>query len=341
MTGISLAAGEGGAALVDARSQRARAWKSYRNFACSIAWVLLAASLVSPAFGSRQQPQEIARKAKSRGVSWNPPKVDGPLKSLTPASSCDLSQVLKKASARAEEMEENLANFTADETIQYQLIGSSGALPVYRSGTFEYLAVLTPTQWGASVQETRTPTKGTRPFAASGWDRGLPGLALIFLPKLQSGYEMRCEGETEWAGRAAWVIHFRQRADAPPRTFSYVDSSGSVDVAKLEGRAWVAADSGEVVHLETALLQGVPGMDVRSAWFLIDYEPVQFHSRNVRIWLPQDVASYTEFDDINRHRMVIEHTFRNFMLFSVRVKQEIQKPGKMKGVRRERGRGIS
>jgi hypothetical protein len=100
---------------------------------------------------------EAKKKTEDRSMRGDIPNVEGPVKAVTLASPCVLSDVLKQAGVRSKEMEENLSNFTADETIQYEFFGP-GNLPDYQTGTFEYLAVLKPTGWGASVQETRTPT---------------------------------------------------------------------------------------------------------------------------------------------------------------------------------------
>src|SRR5271156_2802989 len=92
-------------------------------------------------------------------------------------------------------MKDNLPNFTADEKIEYQSISDRDEMLGYRSGTFEYLAVLTPTSWGASVQETRTATHETQPFLARTQDRGVPEMALIFLSgtskRLRHGMQRR------------------------------------------------------------------------------------------------------------------------------------------------------
>lgn len=176
-------------------------------------------------------------------------------------------------------MEENLSNFTADEIIRYEFIGRGDDRSDYRTGTFEYLAVLTPMGWGPPVEETRTPVKGTQLFPASGRDTGLPGLAFIFLPTVQSDYDMKCEGESERNGRPA-----AGRTSGPPLVLHR--QLRRAHVAKVKGRAWISADSAYVVHLENALMQGIPGTGVRDSWFSIDYGPVQFHSQNVSVWLP-------------------------------------------------------
>jgi hypothetical protein len=321
-----MALGGGYPKLLASNSYAARRHNLAGGVSCFLEWLVLAALLSTPVHASNQRPGKIEKKTGGLAMRWNPPNVNAQLRLLAPASACNLSGVLRQAGVRTKKLEDNLSNFTADETIQYKFTGTTYEPRIYRTGTFEYVAILTPMPWGASVHETRTPTQGTRPFPASAWDRGLPGLAFIFLPTLQADYDMKCDGEVTWNGQPTWVIHFEQRANAKGHTWSYADSSGGVHVARMEGRAWVRADSGEIAHLETALMAAIPEMHIRNSWFSIDYGPVQFHSRPVRIWLPQTAASYTEFDDLDDHRMIIDHNFADFLLFSVKVGQQIKPP---------------
>lgn len=299
--------------------------------AVAICCCLLAAGSVGRATGARdyqtrvtRQSKGAAKKIKNRLIRWDPPNVDGRLGSVSASPPCTISGVLEQARAAAQEMVSNLPNFTAKERIQYQVFGQIGGLMDEQSGTFEYLALFVPNGTGWAVQETRTPVKGTEAFPASAQDIGLPELALIFLPRYQKDYDMTCEGAAKWNGEAAWVIHFQQRPNEPSETLSFSDTERLYPV-KLKGRAWLAADSGEVVHLETGILEPIPvsGMLVRNWWLSINYGPVQFHSQNVRMWLPQTVDAYAELDG---HRTIIYHTFADFMVFSVHTHQEIRKP---------------
>jgi hypothetical protein len=62
---------------------------------------------------------------------------------------------------------------------------------------------------------------------------------------------------------------------------------------------------------------------MRSGASISNYAPVQFRTLNVRIWLPQAVDAYCNFDD---HRAIFYHTFTNFILFSVQTDQRSQEP---------------
>ena len=273
------------------------------------------------------------KKAKNRAMTWNPPNVDAKI-SVEASPPCDLAGVLKTAGERMREQEENLPNFTADERIQYQLINAGSLADAYAQGfaienlqdagvgTFEYLAVISNEVGGTSIHETRTPEKGTRAFPASSQDVGLPEMDFIFLPKLQADYDMKCEGAAKWGGQQAWVVHFQQRPDKIGHTLSFLGRDGVYN-AKMEGRAWIAADTGDVMHLEMSMMEPIPQMHVKNWWLSLDYAPVQFHSQNLKIWLPQTVDAYARFDT---RRTIIYHTFSHFLLFSVQTQQKFEKP---------------
>jgi VWFA-related protein len=278
-------------------------------------------------------PAPIARKAKEaekapkdKSLFWYPPEVDAPLRSHSSSPPCPLTNVLEQAGDRADDLVSNLQNFTAQEKIEYKMLGNMGLVLEDGTGTFDYTVVFEQRAEGLAVQEGRTPERGSRAFPASGQDIGLPELALIFLSNFQDDYEMKCEGAAEWNGQPTWVVHFQQRKDRPAHTASF-RAKGVAYPAKLKGRAWIAQDSsddpGEVVHLETKLIEAIPAANVRYMYLSIDYAPVQFRTQNVRVWLPQAADAYGDFGD---HRTIVYHTFTDFLLFSVRTDQVTEKP---------------
>src|SRR5580704_132882 len=262
------------------------------------------------------------KKTKKRPMVWAPPNVDVAVRGLANDPPCQVSEVLEQAGTRVTEMVSNLQNFTASEKIDYELLDNGGALQDSGNGTFDYLVAFDKTA-RLSVQETRTPSRNSYAFPASSEDKGLPEMALIFLPRLQRDYEMTCEGLGMYNGKAAWVIAFHQRADKPAETLSFSGPMITTFQARLKGRAWIAKDSGEVVHLETSLMEAIPMMQVRDWMISIDYGPVQFHSQDVTIWLPQKVDGYCQLDT---KRRIVYHDFSDFQLFSVQTKQVIDKP---------------
>ncbi len=268
-----------------------------------------------------RQAGDAARRAKNRTLRWNPPALDSPVHPLSSAPPCQLAAVLGQAGARAVELVENLQNFTAEEEIEYQTLDHADVLQVFGSETFEYVVTFGAPEKGLAMEEHRNPIHGSSGTAA-GLDIGLPELALIFLPEMQGDYDMVCAGAGEWENQPAWVIQFRQRRDRPSRTFSF-RVGHSVYSAGLRGRAWIDVHSGEVLHLETGLMESVPAVNMRQWYLSIGYAPVQFQSRPVTVWLPSVVNGYLEYGKL---RTIVYHTFSKYLLFSVQTEEKIAKP---------------
>jgi hypothetical protein len=277
----------------------------------------LATTKSSPA-AAHQEKQK-----KAPALHWDPPQVDAPISSVSATPPCVLSDVLKLAAQRTGELIEHLQNFDAHEQIRYQETDGLGIPTMAIAEKFDYLVDFGAQSGPLNVRETRTPLAGSDDanFHAI-VDKGLPVLALIFYPDLQRDYEMRCEGSTQWKSQPAWVVYFRQMNGTRPRTLSMTTATSSFPVS-LKGRAWIAADSGQIMHLETNLVKGIPIIELLSDAVSIDYAPVAFHSRNIELWLPKSAVAYTDY---SKRRTIIEHTFSDFQLFSVQTQQVIEKP---------------
>jgi hypothetical protein len=290
---------------------------------CAVLKPMLAATLLITT-GSliAQQPGGTEKKPKSRSLTWDPPNIDSPVRSANSSPPCVLADVLGKVGARTNELVTDLQNFTAEEKIAYATSGIEGFFLDRGSEKFDYVVSLSHAEGIPVVQENRNPARGSDPSVVATVDRGLPEMALMFLPNMQDDYEMKCEGISEWKGQPTWVVHFQQRLDKPSRTFS-LHGESDVYPAPLKGHAWIAPDSGEVLHLETGLMKEIPVTKVHHWYVAIDYGPVQFPARDVRIWLPQIAESYYDFGD---HRIVIYHAFTNFMLFWTQTDLKIGKP---------------
>ena len=262
------------------------------------------------------------KKLMNRALNWAPPIVDAPFHPGVSSTPCVLSDILEQAGARAGELYTSLQSFSAQERIEYQASDHMGYLQDAHTGDFDYVVIFQTTPSGTAVQESRQPKRGSHLLTAFTQDIGLPEMALMFLPEIQDDYEMNCEGTAEWNGQRTHVIHFVNRKDKPGHTLSFRDSKGKVSPARLKGRAWIATDSGEVLHMETSLMEEIPGAKVRHWYLSISYAPVLFHTQNVRMLLPQTVDAYSDFED---HRTIAYHTFTDFMLFSVHTDQAIEK----------------
>jgi hypothetical protein len=285
----------------------------------ALALIVLSAPILLAAV---PQSPDAARKLKNRSPHWSPPALDSPVRATSSTPPCALANVLEQAAASTSELVTNLQNFTAQEKVTYQSIDRQGFVLEAGSEAYNYVVIFQHAPGKPVVEESRNPTHGSTLSSVAGQSRGLPELVLMFLPNIQDDYEMKCEGSTDWEGRRTWVVHFQQRPDKPSRTFSF-DSWITTYSASLKGHAWIAADSGEVVHLETGLMRPIPATQMHQWSLSIDYAPVRFRTRDVSIWLPEFADAYYDFGD---HRTIVYHTFTDFMLFSTQIEQKIEKP---------------
>jgi hypothetical protein len=286
-------------------------------FSSIVLFTTLATAYSRPASSSQEKPK------KPTALRWDPPQVDAPIPALSATPPCPLSDVLKLAAQRTAELIDHLQNFDAHEQVRYEETDDLGIPQMSISEKFDYLVDFGAQSGPLNVHETRTPLAGSDDAHLSAIvDKGLPVLALIFYPELQRDYEMRCEGSTQWNGQPAWLVYFRQVNGMRPRTLSMTSATSSFPVS-LKGRAWIGADSGEVMHLETNLVKGIPIIELRANAVSIDYAPVAFPSRNLELWLPKSAVAYTDY---GKRRTIIEHTFSDFQLFSVQTQQVIEKP---------------
>jgi len=238
---------------------------------------------------------------------------------------CSLPEVLRQAGQRANEMIDHLQNFVAHERVRYEQRDRGGELELALTAKFDYVVDFGDKVGQLNVHESRkllvaTPDRHLGEIL----DKSLPALALIFYPDLQGDSEMSCEGFSPWNDQPAWLIYFRQNKELRPRTMTVRTAKGVFPVG-LKGRAWIDKDSGQIMHLETNLTEGIPAIDLQVNSVSVDYAPVTFQSQNLEIWLPQFAVGYLDFD---QRRMIVEHTFSDFQLFSVQTEEVIQEPQK-------------
>ena len=132
---------------------------------------------------------------------------------------------------------------------------------------------------------------------------------------------MNCEGLGQSNGIPTWQVHFRQRPDKPNTTRGYkIGENGVSYPVALRGRAWIAADSYQIVRMETDLGDTLPEIRLLTDHILVEYGPVRFKHQNVEMWLPQSAELYSDWRGKRMHR---RHSFSNYILCSVDEKQSI------------------
>lgn len=291
------------------------------NLLCFVALSVSLAFVSAPApLVLKVQPAGGQKESKPPRLRWAPPDVDARIRTISATPPCPLETVIQQAGERANELRTNLQNFGAQESIEYQLLDRQGFIQVFE-GTFDYVAAFEQSNGSFTVNESRAPIKTDHGFPAN-IDTGLAALGLIFYSGVRDDYDMTCEGADQWNAQSAWVIHFQQRKDRPNHTLLVEGLTGTFHPG-LKGRAWISSDSFQVLHLETNLTQGIPSVNLHGSATEIDYADVQFHSQNVKLWLPQSAAVFFDYGD---SRVMVQHSFSDFHVFLVQTGEVDGKP---------------
>jgi len=237
--------------------------------------------------------------------------------------SCPYDTVIEEAGKRVKALVDGLARFDAIESMLHEDLDEFGIPKTKISLKFDYVASISEKRPGIlMVDEYRTWHSAAEDFPDHIATRGLPALAFVFHPDVRDNFEMKCEGLGTWNGAATWLVHFQQREDKPHHTQEYV-VNGRVFPVSVKGRAWIAADTFQIVRLESDLVRPIPEIQLFSQHWSVDYGPVRFTRQNEELWLPTKAELYFDF---LKHRYFRRHSFDHFMLFSVETEEKRKEP---------------
>lgn len=252
---------------------------------------------------------------------WVPPDIDKAVPAVDPNVECPLPYVLRAAGKRMTQFVGNLEKFTARERIEHFAVDAVGTRQAPEIRDFDYVVMVARDPGGGFVlDEFRNGSVDPTQFPAHIATQGVPGIALLFHPFLSSDYKFECEGLGEWAGKAAWQVHFVQRPDRPGRILGY-RAANKYATLPLKGRAWIDPGTFHVLRLETELVQPLKDLGLTEEHIAISYGPVKFRALEQQLWLPQSADLYVERQGRRYYR---RHTFNRFQLFTVDTAQNIQ-----------------
>jgi Tfp pilus assembly protein PilF len=256
---------------------------------------------------------------------WMPPDVDEKVPPVEAGASCVVDDVVSKAGKQLIELISDVDRFAATESLTHESINRSGLASYPEKRKFDYVVSIQEVQHGyLNVEEYRNAGGSPADFPDGVATNGLPALVLIFHPYNAMNFEMTCEGLARWNGGLAWQVHFKQRTDKPNTIKRYrIGADGPSYPVALKGRAWISADSYQIVRLETDLVAPVPQIRLVADHTAIEYGPVKFSKGNVNMWLPQSAEVYYDWKGRRIHR---RHSFSNYLLFGVEDKQKITVP---------------
>lgn len=216
-----------------------------------------------------------------------------------------------------------MQRFSATERIQFTQFDKNGAPRPATTAVFSYVSYIHEVRPGQlAVEEYRNDTVAVQAFPARMATTGTAAFALIFHPYYVNDFLVTCEGLGQWNGQAAWQLHFVQRPDRSNNFRGYRVGPAYYPV-RLKGRAWISQDDHQVLRIETDLAGTIPEIRLLKEHCSIDYGPVEFRKRHVRLWLPQSTEIFMDYRSRRYH---LTHSFSDFKLFWVDTEEVAGRP---------------
>jgi tetratricopeptide (TPR) repeat protein len=253
---------------------------------------------------------------------WAPPDVDGATPKIAQNTRCNTAEVLDLAGRRVVARLEKLGEVAAKDHIEQDVVGVTGRVSPMGNFTADYLPEALLLSDGSYAVEEFLAGVIPEPSPGSAVAQGRAGLALAFEPAMQPDFTFECEGLTQWKDRPAWSVHFTQRKDRPARLHAYT-VSGRIYPAYIRGRGFVDQRSGELLHIETDLVDPISELGLEEEHLVVDYLPVTFHNVAEPFYLPSEAKLYVH---IRGRFYRIREDFNEYVRFSVAVQQETKKP---------------
>ena len=255
---------------------------------------------------------------------WAPADVDSKEYPLAPNVACAQEDVLNRAQARVLHQLQNFEKFMATEHIEHAQVDQHGNEGGLRSRDFSYLVFVRPFKENSFfLEESRDGGLGVDSFPTSLATTGLVGLGVAILEQeYRNDFNYKCEGLSSWRGQAAWLMRFEQKKGVESRVRVWRRRGDLFPVA-LKGRVWLAANSYDLLHMESDLRDPIEKLVLTRDHLAIDYGPVAFETGNQKLWLPWKAEMFMEIHGRRYHH---RHTLTDYMLFSVDTASQIGKP---------------
>jgi tetratricopeptide (TPR) repeat protein len=255
---------------------------------------------------------------------WAPADVDSKEYPLAPNVACQQGEVLAKAQERVLHQMQNFEKFMATEHIEHRQVDRQGNEGDIRTKDFSYLVFVRPFRKDSFfLEESRDGGVGVDSFPTSLVTTGLVGLGVAILEREYEGdFEYKCEGLSSWRGQAAWQMRFEQKRNVESRVRVW-RRRGELFPVALKGRIWLAANSYDLLHMESDLRDPIEKLVLTRDHLAIDYGPVSFETGNQKLWLPWKAEMFMELRGKRYHH---QHMLSDYMLFSVDTTNKIGKP---------------
>jgi hypothetical protein len=251
-------------------------------------------------------------------------------------SQSQLPSILERVSASIETFFRNFPNTSCREKVRQESLKPDGSVGAHLEQEYQYLIFMKTSDPGTDWEEDRADGKGhpIRPITSAKLPFLTSGYAMssaYFHPSHRFGSRFRYLGRRRSAPHEH-VIAFAQnpamedllgRFIANVRVGTVGVTTKSV-VTMVQGIAWIAPETFQIVRMRTDLLAPRPDVGLTRQTSEISYSEVGFPDITTRFWLPQDVTVTLEWQGQTYRNT---HVYSEYRVFTVQSFDKVNKVG--------------
>ncbi len=221
---------------------------------------------------------------------------------------------VEAASAKVSAYLNDLADVTCTEHVSQEKLTPSGKMELHQESTFDYLVMMDGSQDEFTLNESRLPkdqghSSKNLPLLVT---NGFSTLFLIFHPYYRDSFVLTPEAEVVESGERLVRVHFAHvRGKRTPVALAVRGREYPLDIA---GNAWLDAETGEIVRIESGLASPMDDIGLRTLHVQINYALMKLPGSDQAVRYP--TSAYVEVETRKQHWRNI-HLFTNYKRFGV------------------------
>jgi hypothetical protein len=211
-----------------------------------------------------------------------------------------------------------LANLHCKEMVTQEKLSSSGHVQTTERSTYDYLVMMEGNGDDFQLNESRLETKaGSHKSLPMLVTNGFSTLLLVFHPYYSGAFEFEKGPEETVNGTPAVTVHFKHIHGQ--RTLAALALRNREFPLELQGTAWLDKKTGQVLKMESTLIDDMSDIGLRSLNVHVDYRQIHLAGTAGNMTLP--VLATVEVATSRQHWRNT-HAFTDYKVFGAQAEQD-------------------
>ena len=233
-------------------------------------------------------------------------------------SAQDLTGVSFQAQKQVVKYISELSNLHCKETVTQEKLGVKGHVQTTERSSYDYLVMMEGNGDDFQLNESRLETKaGAHKSLPMLVTNGFSTLLLVFHPYYSGAFEFEPGPEETINGATAVTVHFKHIRGR--RTLAALALRNREFPLELQGTAWLDKKTGQVLKMESTLLDDMTDIGLRSLNVHVEYSQVHLGGTAGIMTLP--VLATVEVTTPKQHWRN-SHAFSDYKVFGAEAEQD-------------------